>query len=525
VAFDVEVIDVIPDGIAPGLDMILVETSGPVIDETNGIAAGFSGSPVYVDVGGEQMLMGAVAYGCAFCDQRIGGVTPSEVMLDVLDYPNPSTTALSSLSGPASTEVEAAGVGTVELRRLDLPTAVGGLLPRRRRAVAEDLQRAGYDLRPIASGTSGGPVFRPFDPLFPGHSWAGVLASGAFSFAGIGTTTFREGDRSLAFGHPFFFEGRTSMGLSSARVHTVLGDPSQTFGGYKIASVTGAHGIVQQDRLAAVAGREGVFPHMADLDYDLSNVDSGKDRSFRTDAVTAAFFPDLAAISLLGALDVTFDEIGGGTVLLESTIEGRRDGGVPFSVTRTNRFANEFDVTFDSIFELLENLFRIEENGSDTVTFDAVDVSGTLTDQVQLREIVRVRARSSSFRAWRTRRLRAEPGDRITVQAFLQRPRGDTIMVESRVRAPRRAGPASLFVRGGGGFFFEEEFFLLEEGGSAPSLDEVLASIEDAERNDELIVELLRGGQDEPKPDAMDATITDDVIEGFERFRVQVVRR
>src|SRR5918995_6389110 len=51
VSFDVEILGVLPDGIAPGVDFILVHTSGAVIDETGGIAAGFSGSPVYIGGG------------------------------------------------------------------------------------------------------------------------------------------------------------------------------------------------------------------------------------------------------------------------------------------------------------------------------------------------------------------------------------------------------------------------------------------------------------------------------------------
>ena len=69
VSFDVEILGVLPDGIAPGVDFILVHTSGPVIDETGGIAAGFSGSPVYI--GGD--LVGAIAYGFSAADQTFGG--------------------------------------------------------------------------------------------------------------------------------------------------------------------------------------------------------------------------------------------------------------------------------------------------------------------------------------------------------------------------------------------------------------------------------------------------------------------
>ncbi|HJV03646.1 MAG TPA: hypothetical protein VJ868_00130, partial [Actinomycetota bacterium] len=186
--------------------------------------------------------------------------------------------------------------------------------------------------------------------------------------------------------------------------------------------------------------------------------------------------------------------------------------------------ANDFDVPFGSIFELLGNILRIAENGSDRVTFDAVDVSGTLTDEVQLRRIVRVRARSTSFPAWRSRRLLAEPGDRITVQAFLERPRGDTVMVESKVRAPRRGG-AMLLVRGGAGSFFEGGFFFAEDDGSAPPLEEVLASIEEADRNDELILEVLRPRQEEARGKFRAETQLEEVVEGVKRLRVQVVRR
>jgi hypothetical protein len=156
---------------------------------------------------------------------------------------------------------------------------------------------------------------------------------------------------------------------------------------------------------------------------------------------------------------------------------------------------------------------------------DAVEATATLTDQVHVRNVVRVRARSSSFPTWRTNRLRAEPGDRITVQSFLERPRGDTTMVQSVLRAPRRLGRATLIVRGGGAGFFEDEFFLLELGGapSEPSLEEVLTDIEERERSDELVVEIRRPGQAEAR--IRTVTPLEDVIRGVKRLGLRLVRR
>jgi hypothetical protein len=513
-------------GIAPGLSMIMVRASGEVIDETAGIVSGMSGSPVYVEDEGTTKLLGAVAFGCEFCNQRIGGLTPAEHMLEVLDYPGPP----GSLGLPQKVFARVQG-STVELRNL-MVLGIDGLRERRLRKVTDDLRAAGHDFRAVpsfAAQSFGGPVFRPFDPLFPGHSIAGVIAAGSLSFAGIGTTTYREGDRSLGFGHPFFLAGPSNLGLASARIIDVADDVSQTFGGFKMGSVTGAHGVMDQDRFAAIGGTEGTFPHLARLPSRLRNVDTGKEFRFRTDSVMLEFFPDIAAIALLVGLDRTFDRIGGGTVLLRWLIEGRRAGEVPFSVERSQRFANRLDVTFESIFDLLFDLFVIQENPFEEVTFDRVSVHGSLTQEVLQRDIVRVEARSRRSRGFvrEGSRLRVAPGDRIRIRVFLKAPRADTIVRRLVIRVPGKArGRGRLIVRGGKGFS-DDDFFFFNGfppggGGQEGSLDDILAGIAQKPRSDALSARLagLRGRR------AVRVTeLTPWVLSGRATFRVVVVRR
>src|SRR5919106_1701520 len=81
--FSVELLGVYPNGMGPGRDIIIVETSGPAIDEVGGIWFGMSGSPVYI--GGK--LVGAISLGLVFGTSPLAGVTPAEDMADVLDYP------------------------------------------------------------------------------------------------------------------------------------------------------------------------------------------------------------------------------------------------------------------------------------------------------------------------------------------------------------------------------------------------------------------------------------------------------
>ena len=78
--------------------LILFEASGPWIDKIGGIAAGMSGSPVYVDDGGVDKLVGALSYGDAFTLGGLGLATPIEYMAAIeTDY---AVGALAALQAP-----------------------------------------------------------------------------------------------------------------------------------------------------------------------------------------------------------------------------------------------------------------------------------------------------------------------------------------------------------------------------------------------------------------------------------------
>ncbi len=65
-SFDIEVLAVVP-GAGPAGDLILVRASGPLIRRTGGIAAGMSGSPVFL----EGRLAGAIGFGWTFADDEL----------------------------------------------------------------------------------------------------------------------------------------------------------------------------------------------------------------------------------------------------------------------------------------------------------------------------------------------------------------------------------------------------------------------------------------------------------------------
>lgn len=74
VRFPVEIVSVIPGKGIPR-HLIMIKASGSVIEKTGGIAAGMSGSPVYVN----GKLIGAIGYGWNFSEHTLGLVTPLRI--------------------------------------------------------------------------------------------------------------------------------------------------------------------------------------------------------------------------------------------------------------------------------------------------------------------------------------------------------------------------------------------------------------------------------------------------------------
>ncbi len=86
--FQVEVLGVLKNAIAPKQDLILARLSGGPLANT-GVIAGMSGSPVYID----GKLVGAVALGFPFSKEPIAGITPIEQMVRVVPAKHATSTS------------------------------------------------------------------------------------------------------------------------------------------------------------------------------------------------------------------------------------------------------------------------------------------------------------------------------------------------------------------------------------------------------------------------------------------------
>ncbi len=278
--FEVEVIDVMRE-VSPGADLILCRLSGQNL-EHSGIIAGMSGSPVYFD----GRLAGAAAYAWGFSKDPICGVTPIGEMLSVFDID--TTAGAGPGVPPAGTERSAGPAG---LRHLPVPLALSGFSERFRDLVGPEL--APYNLMPVAAG--GPAATDPIDPdtvLVPGGAIGVALTDGDVNIAGIGTLTWRDGDRVLAFGHPMLQAGTVALPLCAGRIHSVIPSLATSF---KLFSPGRLVGTMRQDRLPAIGGFLGPAPEMLPVEVKVKSPAAGRTWRFR-----ACRLPALAPL-LIGA--------------------------------------------------------------------------------------------------------------------------------------------------------------------------------------------------------------------------------
>ena len=90
--------------------------------------------------------------------------------------------------------------------------------------------------------------------LNPGEAVSGILVSGDMSTTGMGTVTYNDGKRILAFGHQFFDLGPVDMPIAKSEILTVL---SSAYQPNKVGNATEVVGALRQDRFTGIMGELG----------------------------------------------------------------------------------------------------------------------------------------------------------------------------------------------------------------------------------------------------------------------------
>lgn len=319
--FEAEVVGV-RRGAFSGQDIIICRFSHPELRDI-GVVAGMSGSPVFID----GKLVGAVAYGWMLMKEALGGVTPIEDMLRVMDATRDDLRDPDDLAGgnelferfsalrasmnlPTPRNREPSHVVRISKSDLDLTPDAAASLPETialeplaaplftsaRCPRSLELLRSVFPGSPLYS-TAGGvsaPIGSPnasddsretttpdlttlSHELAGGYALAVPMVEGDISLAGVGTVTYRDGNRLVAFGHPMFCHGIVAYPMAPARIFGVVRSILRPF---KLGESLGQVGSIRQDRLPAVGGVFGSFAQMFPIRVSIEDAEYTGRRQF-----------------------------------------------------------------------------------------------------------------------------------------------------------------------------------------------------------------------------------------------------
>jgi hypothetical protein len=496
--FRVEVIGVL-ENVGPRQSMILARLEGGPLEKT-GVIAGMSGSPVYID----GKLVGAVAYGFPFSKECIAGITPIGEMIEATRTETPRAASARfapplGIGGPQA-PLDRASLAAALKRPLraiwpesghmrgELPPQLSGqsLTP-----LSLPLVFSGFDpavfqwaqglfsemgFRPVMGAGGGLKPQGPLPDLAPGGAVGLSLVEGDLDLSATGTITHIDHGRVYAFGHPFYNLGPTQFPMKKAYVYSVFPSLYQS---WKISSPGEPVGTIDQDRIAAIAGRLGKTPRMIPVTVNLST-SRGQKRSFSFRIVEDELFsPVLAFVSLSSVLQSNERAYGTSTIRVNATVglSGNRQVRVEDLFTQEQPAMQAAALVAAPLAYLMSNDFERVQVESMTV-----DVSSEETVQSATLE-----------RVWLERTGPVRPGAEVPLKVLLRTYRGETRTETIPVSVPSNApsGTYSLMVADAAALTALEQREM-RQSFVPKDLDQLIRAINGLRRNNHVYARLLR---------------------------------
>ncbi|WP_018248180.1 SpoIVB peptidase S55 domain-containing protein [Orenia marismortui] len=486
--FNVEVISILKDQ-QPGQDLILVKTSGDVIKRTGGIASGMSGSPIYID----GKLIGAIGYGWQLADHKIGMVTPIQSMIDIfsLTKHNKDDNKTINLNSPikignktynkiyfSSNNKKVKGSDALIARPVSTPLTVSGLNGRAKERLVETFKD--YNITPVNGGSL---AYLDGDTeLKPGSAVAAQLVRGDINVSAIGTLTYREGNKILAFGHPFLAKGNSNYLLSSAYIHQMITSIKMPF---KIGSPGKLKGVINQDRTAGIAGKIGEFPNVVPLEINVTDNDLDRSKTYNLQIIqNEELIEGLASSAVLQAIDSTIDRTGEGTSKVSIEIMGNK---VPTDIVKVeNLYYSPNDIAASSLADFLQGLSLILHN-----PFNKVELAN-----IKFNIEIEKDAKVALIEEIKLNKKEAAPGEEVEAEITLRPYRNELITKKVKFKIPEDTESTNLEVH----VFSGQEANLNQmapqeeekksKANNIKTLEELIEVYQSQKKNNQLVVEL-----------------------------------
>lgn len=488
--FDVQVVGILGDNSKMSAKRILVNLSGPLIEETGGAISGMSGSPIYFN----GRLAGALSAGYTdmYPTQRIM-LTPIEDMLKIWDYPDTrNKTRMPQLDlaqmkaerekFQADQEAKAKeGKEPAEEKAAEEAAAQSEEHEEQAGAEAQDEEAATDEEAEVESGSEAplehkttyfasgfgaqglkmlqskmSPLgiqvdydntwdngvsmmsVRPNAVLQPGSPVGVAMSIGDFTFGSMGTVTAVDGNRVLAFGHSYTHRGNVNYFMTDADVISTIHGPTS---GMKLGNVQGIIGRVNQDRQDGIGGILGQFPQTVPVIVTVHDKDTGREITYNTmvaydEEVLAA----LAPVVVYSSINTTLDRQDASTASLQFSL--RSSYGKDGLISRRNMFYDDGDVAKVAVTELNDILAVILGNKEKEA--DMLDLKVDVTIDKGRKTATLVSAVPS--------KQEVVPGEEITFDTTIKPYRGEKIKLSVPYKVPehQQPGQLALDVHGGG---------------------------------------------------------------------------
>jgi len=352
--FKAHILGVLHNVQGPQRDLILARLEGGPLAKT-GVAAGMSGSPVYID----GKLIGAVSYSIgAFPTEAIAGITPIAEMKDATRTLRRVSSPQARIQLPITRDGLTAALNATyarlapfanrpaDVQVMGMPAAAGAQLAAMLRPISTPLIMSGFEpssvdllssafsaagFVPVIGGAVGGQATADLKkmtgPLREGDAIGVSLVGGDLEMGATGTITHIDGDRIYAFGHPFFNIGPAQLPMTRAYVYAMLPSLMSSF---KISTMGEVIGTLQQDRATSIAGTLGKGPAVVPMKVTLQSTrdDGSTKRTFNfTVGNDQLFTPLLTYVTLANTLASYERQFGAATFSIKSRahIKGHND--------------------------------------------------------------------------------------------------------------------------------------------------------------------------------------------------------
>jgi len=438
--FDAEILGVL-ENFQPKRNLILARLRGRGL-ETTGVIEGMSGSPVYID----GKLIGAVAFSFPFSKEPIAGITPIEEMLavqqastaqgpgDAVPIPvQKDLTAedLLSLYRSAFSPKLAAMSASSSAVPLIVPVIFSGFSS----PAFENAKPffAGLGLQPVRAGSAGQSMEKPALsglPLKEGDAMGVQLMGGDLDMTAVGTVTYVDADKVLAFGHPLYNLGAVDFAMTRASVITVVSGLQSSF---KIAATGPMVGRITQDRTVGAYGELGKAPKLIPVNVKLEGGPfAKKEFKFRivNDKILSPALMNMALSSI-----ITGEERAYGNLSLDFDGDIYMDNGL--SVHLEDLFSGNYNNSGTSLSGIVAAaVYFLTNNEFKDVGIYRVDLNIRALEEARLCSLEKVLLD----------KYEASPGERIQVKVTYRTLKEESLVEEISIQTPNLPGGSEFTI-------------------------------------------------------------------------------